>query len=360
MSSEHEHIEFLRAVWERKTPFTFIFLAVNIAMFLLMEYAGSTTDPGTLMTFGVKSNPEINQGEWWRLIMPIFIHIGPLHLFFNSYALWMVGQQVEKLYGSPKFVLLYLATGVAGVLGSYYYNPGTISAGASGAIMGLFGVLFAFGFRYRHSIPPFFKKAVGTGVLPVIVINLIIGFTIPQIDNSAHIAGLVCGALLAAVIPYMMPGAETSSPFKAIQALSLAMVLASFYTVAANYHGSPQGFIDTLNNAQSAFGESTQALSEGKTGDLAALQAQVASAIDQLRDIPSLDVKVDALSADLLKLMEDQYALLQDVAKSGTMTFPHARRLKEHSRRYSEVMEALSEWAGDEGRRYGIQMGKRP
>src|SRR5436189_3428681 len=164
----------------------------------------------TLMAFGVKANGEIARGQWWRFVTPIFIHIGMLHLIFNSYALWIVGPQVEKLYGPARFVILYVLTGIAGVYGSYRYHPDDPSAGASGAIFGLFGVLLVFGIRYRHSIPPAFKRAVGTGVLPVIVLNLIIGFTVKVVDNSAHIGGLLAGAALAALVPFQKPGEDTS------------------------------------------------------------------------------------------------------------------------------------------------------
>src|SRR5213078_1531454 len=197
-----DHLDFLHAIWTRRPMYTYVFFAINIVVFVLMGLAGGSSNEPTLMAFGVKSNAAIAQGQWWRFVTPIFIHIGLLHLFFNSYALWIVGPQVEKSYGGGRFVILYVLTGVAGVYGSYAYHPNTISAGASGAIFGLFGVLLSFGIRYRDSLPPFVKRAVGTGVLPVIVINLIIGLTIPEIDNSAHIAGLLTGMALAAVIPF--------------------------------------------------------------------------------------------------------------------------------------------------------------
>src|SRR5438128_8913535 len=200
-----DHLEFLQAVWTRRPTYTYVFFGLNIVVFVLMALAGGSTNQLTLMAFGVKSNPEIAQGQWWRFVTPIFIHIGMLHLLFNSYALWIVGPQVEKLYGGARFVILYIVTGVAGVVGSYLYRPYGVSAGASGAIFGLFGVLLVFGLRYRHHVPPFFRRAVGTGVLPVIVINLFIGFTIPIIDNSAHIAGLLSGMALAAVVPFERP-----------------------------------------------------------------------------------------------------------------------------------------------------------
>src|ERR1051326_8764119 len=148
---QEDHLEFLHAVWGRRTPFTYFFLALNLLIFVLMALAGSSDE--TLLAFGVKANQEIARGQWWRFVTPIFIHIGLLHIFFNSYALWIVGPQVEKLYGSARFVILYVMTGIAGVAGSYFYHPETVSAGASGAIFGLFGVLVGFGIRYRSAIP---------------------------------------------------------------------------------------------------------------------------------------------------------------------------------------------------------------
>src|SRR5881396_2572513 len=211
-----DHLEFLHAVWTRRTPFTYFFLGLNLLIFVLMALAGGSSTE-TLMAFGVKANGEIARGQWWRFVTPIFIHIGMLHLFFNSYALWMVGPQVEKLYGGARFVILYVVTGVAGVFGSYFYHPQSISAGASGAIFGLFGVLLVFGIRYRKSIPPFFKRAVGTGILPIILINLVIGFSVPAIDNAAHISGLLAGAVLAGLVPFQRPAEETPSIFKLAQ-----------------------------------------------------------------------------------------------------------------------------------------------
>ena len=232
-----DHLEFLRAVWTRRATYTYVFFGLNIAVFLLMALAGGSTNEPTLMAFGVKANRAITNGQWWRFVTPIFLHIGWLHLIFNSYALWIVGPQVEKLYGSARFVILYVVTGVAGVFGSYIFHPYSESAGASGAIFGLFGVLLVFGIRYRSAIPPFFKRAVGTGVLPVIVINLIIGLTIPGIDNSAHIGGLLAGALLAAVVPFQKPGAETAPVFRTVQVALLALVGVCFFSVAKYYDG---------------------------------------------------------------------------------------------------------------------------
>jgi rhomboid protease GluP len=371
-----DHLEFLHAVWSRRPLFTYIFLGANIAIFLLMALAGGSTNESTLMAFGVKSNPEIARGEWWRFITPIFIHIGMLHLFFNSYALWIVGPQVEKLYGAARFVILYVLTGVAGVYASYFYHPQSVSAGASGAIFGLFGVLLVFGVRYRNSIPPFFKRAVGTGVLPVIVINLIIGFTIPAIDNSAHLGGLLAGAALATLVPFQKPGAETPGIFRTVQMVLLAAIVVSFYAVAKNYDGphfsvrnlrrsftqilttgsTSQDFIDAINSAQNTFEASARELESRKTDHIGSLKADTAKAIDRLRKIPSLASNVDEIMSALLRVMQDQYELIQDVERADTVTFAHGRRLRENVRAFDEIMAQFSKWVETDGRRFGIEM----
>src|SRR5262245_48808138 len=112
---QEDHIDFLQAVWARRPLYTYIFFGFNLLIFVLMAFAGGSTNEPALMAFGVKANTAIAHGEWWRFVTPIFIHIGMLHLFFNSYALWVVGPQIEKLYGGPRFVIMYVLTGIAGV-----------------------------------------------------------------------------------------------------------------------------------------------------------------------------------------------------------------------------------------------------
>jgi membrane associated rhomboid family serine protease len=375
-----DHLDFMHALWARRTPFTYIFLAVNISIFVVMEFAGGTTNDATLMAFGVKSNAEIDRGEVWRLLTPVFIHIGLLHLFFNSYALWMVGPQVEKLYGSARFVLLYALTGVAGVLGSYFYHPDVVSAGASGAIFGLFGVLAVFGLKYRKTIPPFFKRAVGAGVLPVIAINLVIGFSIPAIDNAAHISGLAAGGLLAFLLRFQEPGAQPTRLLTAAQLAVLLAVSASFYEVATNYDGpslsfqnlsrgwghlagmrsSSQEFIEAVNTAQQTFRVSADQLDEGNVKDLESLKTATAAAIDALEGVPSLGAEPDRLTSKLLRLMEDHYQLITDIERAGTMTFAHNQRLKGNTGEFRDLTRDFSGWIERDGRKFGIQMGKRP
>jgi rhomboid protease GluP len=288
----------------------------------------------------------------------------------------MVGPQVERLYGRARFVILYVLTGVGGVVGSYLYHPEYKSAGASGAIFGLFGVLLVFGIRYRQSIPPEFKRAVGTGVLPIIVINLIIGFTIPAIDNSAHIGGLIAGALLAALVPFEKPREETSPGFKFLQTTLLALIAVSFFFVAKNYDGphlsvrnigrnmsllptagsAADEFVDALNDSRKTFELSVDILGSGRTDQLTYLKRDLGKSMDRLRKIPSLDAKTDELSSSLARVLQEQYELAENIERSGTVTFGHNLQLKENVRAYRDVMMEISEWIQKNGSRFGIQM----
>ena len=134
----------------------------------------------------------IRGGEFFRLLTGTFIHISPWHLFANLYALYIIGNQIENFYGKKKFIVIYLVSAIAGSLLSIcmYDTP---SIGASGAIFGLLGSLLYFGYHYRV----YFGSVIINKVLPVIIFNLIIGFTVDKIDNFAHIGGLIGGILIS-------------------------------------------------------------------------------------------------------------------------------------------------------------------
>jgi rhomboid protease GluP len=218
---------FARAYFSRTSPLTYGILGFNILVYLLMSVTSGGNfvenlvygvEPATLIAFGAKTNELLwDRGEWFRLLTPLFIHGGMVHIISNSYALWIVGPQVERLYGSARFLLIYLLAGIGGVVGSFAgsamlgRDPRVPSVGASGSIFGLFGVLAAFGYKYRHELPPAFRRAFGSGIFPVIAINLFIGFSIPVIDNGAHLGGLIAGGLLTLLVPYIAPGQERVS-----------------------------------------------------------------------------------------------------------------------------------------------------
>jgi rhomboid protease GluP len=210
---------FASILTQRANPITVVILAANVALFVAMSLAAGI-DPDTLeytdalLNYGAMVPQLIEAGEYWRLLTPIFLHVGWLHLLVNSYSLWVIGPQVERLYGSVRFLVLYVVTGVAGVAASAAYTQSLMSAGASGAILGLVGVLLVFGIRYRSELPGVFKHYFGpAGLLPTILLNLYITFTVPMIDKAAHLAGLSAGCVLALAIPYSPPGERHTPAF---------------------------------------------------------------------------------------------------------------------------------------------------
>jgi rhomboid protease GluP len=187
-----------KAIFHSGIPFiTYILIAIQVVVFMLMELKGGSTDSSTLINFGAKFNPLILEGEWWRFFTPMFLHIGFLHLLMNSMALYYLGPLVERIYGNVRFVFLYLFAGFVGVLASFLFSA-NLSAGASGAIFGCFGALLYFGVVF----PRLFIRSLGFNILIVLAINLVFGFTIPGIDNAGHIGGLLGGFAAAGILRF--------------------------------------------------------------------------------------------------------------------------------------------------------------
>ncbi|MFC0269997.1 rhomboid family intramembrane serine protease [Metabacillus herbersteinensis] len=196
LSYSNQRVKEERKVFEYGKPlFTYFFIGLQVFMFLLLEFYGGSTNTETLVQFGAKFNPLIAEGEWWRFFTPIVLHIGMLHLFMNSLALLYVGSAVEKIYGSTRFLVIYLLAGVAGTIASFAFSP-SVSAGASGAIFGCFGALLYLGIV----LPKLFFRTLGSNILVVVGINLALGFVIPGIDNAGHLGGLIGGFLAAVVV----------------------------------------------------------------------------------------------------------------------------------------------------------------
>ena len=173
---------------------TYVLLAINVLAWLAMSLMGGSTNPYTLILFGAKYNPLIAAGQVWRLLTSCFLHIGLVHLAFNSYALWVLGNDVERRFGYARFLALYLLAGVSGSVASFLAND-SLSAGASGAIFGLIGAITIYFIVYRQQFGRWGRRRL-VNLGGVIALNLFFGLTNPSIDNLAHIGGLLAGALL--------------------------------------------------------------------------------------------------------------------------------------------------------------------
>src|SRR5690554_2530194 len=197
----------LGAVLKTPTPLTKILVVTNVLIWVVAFFWGDTLGIRTpyfnnaqLVLFsGMKVNELVAAGEWWRLVSSQFVHLDVMHIAFNAYGLYVLGPMVERFYGWKRFLTLYLASGTAGALASYYFVSAP-SGGASGAIYGLVGVLLVFGVKYRHELPKRVSKALTMGMLPWVAFSIGIGFldSLPM-DNGAHLGGLFAGGFLVLI-----------------------------------------------------------------------------------------------------------------------------------------------------------------
>jgi rhomboid protease GluP len=227
----------------RKIIFTYIILGINILLFIAMSVSGGSTNTNTLIRFGGKFAPLIWEGQWWRLITSIFLHIGIAHLAFNSYALYSIGRVAESLYGTWKFLFIYLLAGLWGSIASTIWGFEHISAGASGAIFGLAGSLLYFGLR----TPGVLSGKFGTNLIVIIVFNIFYGFINVRTDNYAHLGGLLGGFIAAALLGLLW---ERISAKRFVGILVFLLIsLGSAYFMVVPPEGSWQSFYIKGENA---------------------------------------------------------------------------------------------------------------
>jgi rhomboid protease GluP len=180
----------------KKTYFTYIIMGLCVLMFLLTYILGNgSEDIYTLLLFGANNLALVKAGQIYRLVACAFLHAGILHLLVNMYSLYIIGPQVESYIGKWKFLAIYLVSAISGSLMSLVFGT-SVSVGASGAIFGLLGSLLYFGYHYRL----YLSNALKTQIIPIIVLNLFIGFMSTNIDNGAHIGGLVGGYLVTVAL----------------------------------------------------------------------------------------------------------------------------------------------------------------
>jgi rhomboid protease GluP len=182
-----------------RTPVTYALIAINVAVFAAMAWAGAgLLEPNPLVHIAWGSNlvPVTVDGEWWRLGTSMFLHFGMIHMLVNMWVLYANGRLVERMFGSARFLILYLAAGLCGSMASAGWNPAVNSAGASGAIFGVLGGLGAFLVAKRCRVPSEVVRAQSKSVAVFVLFNVINGLAHQGIDNAAHFGGLVGGFLV--------------------------------------------------------------------------------------------------------------------------------------------------------------------
>ena len=176
-------------ILEPKKPYVTIGILIFLwLIFIIYELGGGSFLVNNFVLFG----DWVREGEIYRLLTGTFLHADLIHILCNSYALYIVGSMVEGYFGKEKYAIIYLVSAITGSLLSIAMSD-IPSVGASGAIFGLLGALLYFGYHYRV----YFGSVILSKIIPVIIINLSIGFMVSGIDNFAHIGGLIGGFLIS-------------------------------------------------------------------------------------------------------------------------------------------------------------------
>ena len=213
-----------------------IIINLNIVVFILMVSSGvdiMLPDTESLIAWGANFRPATLGGEWWRLLSSCFLHIGIIHLLMNLYALMYIGMQLEPLLGKRRFLAAYILTGIAGSVNSLYWHEFTVSAGASGAIFGMYGVFLAM--LTTNLIEKAARQTMLTSIAIFVGYNLLNGIR-GGIDNAAHIGGLISGV----VIGYTFYPSLVKPYRETLRYVTLTVITAAVFSYAfVIYHNTP-------------------------------------------------------------------------------------------------------------------------
>lgn len=237
----------LSGIFSGPAPVTSLLLGANILMFGVSWFASVTAgansglgslwgmNPEILRRLGWVYGPSILDGEWYRLVTGMFLHGGVIHIGVNMMSLMNIGPAVEEVYGSAKYLFLYVTTGVLGFAVSAF-NPLHVphpTVGASGALLGLVGVLLAITTKRGGA----YMKALRSQLISSVVMIFAIGIAIPIIDNSAHFGGLAAGFVLGKIFEDRGPmNAKERNLSYALGWIAGLAVLASFVFMALHYN----------------------------------------------------------------------------------------------------------------------------
>jgi membrane associated rhomboid family serine protease len=177
---------------------TYALIAINVLIYVGTSSSGSAlggSQGGSVYTDFALNGPAVAGGDWWRLVTSGFLHYGLLHIALNMYILWWLGRELEPSLGHVRFAAIYFASMLCGSFGALLITPNALTAGASGAIFGLFGAAFMIG-RARGI------DVWANGIGPLILFNLVFSFIVSGVSIGGHIGGLIGGGIAGFVMEY--------------------------------------------------------------------------------------------------------------------------------------------------------------
>jgi rhomboid protease GluP len=347
--------------------FSLIILTINIVLFVLMSVVevrnGGSGDAfikqasgGVLNDFGALVPSLVRAGQWWRLVTFNFLHIGLMHLMFNSSALYSIGPQVEGIFGSQKFVFAYVATGIGSGVASWIFLPSG-TAGASGAIFGLIGLLAVYGYRLGGSL----GRALMKQMLIWAAIGIMFGFFIGA-NNVAHVGGFVAGAALGFLLEPDAPTTATAGARWNATAIACIGLVAVSFVMAGRVYGTEQekgtqratllrryrsayDFAQVIEKARDSLRRSFDL--NGEAGgearkDAVELAGEMRQIASELEKAPTIDDSSTAIKTRLAELMNKR-AKTFDQAVNDSMIASASTADRDA---FAAVFKDYSEWEG--------------
>ena len=304
---------------------TYTIIGLNVLVFAAMVISGvNIISPAgnDLLKWGANYKFYTVTGDWWRLISCVFVHIGIVHLLLNMYALYFIGNYLEPLLGKWKFISGYLCAGVFAGLVSTWWSGDRISAGASGAIFGMYGIFLAL--LTTKVIERETRKAMMQSIVIFVGYNLIYGMK-SGIDNAAHIGGLVSGALIGYVFYFTslrINAKEVAGKIVSAALVAVTVIIAGFYL--SNAQGDEIKFdeaLEKINDVEERAIGGFNRLSNQKSDNDATilLQDSIIPAWQEFRiklnetmslKLEKADVRKRKLLLDYAELREEQARLI--------------------------------------------------
>jgi len=319
-----------------------ILIGINILVFILMVVNGVSfisPDSESLLAWGANFRPMTLDGQWWRLITNCFLHIGILHLLLNMYALMYIGSLLEPYLGTLKYLLAYLLTGIAASMASLWWHDLTVSAGASGAIFGMYGVFLAM--LTTNLIEKEQRKDLLTSIGIFVVFNLLYGAK-GGIDNAAHIGGLISGLLIGyAFIPGLKKPEAKKLQYLTMAAVTIVLLVGSFIV----YRQLPNDILKFDNKIKEVAALEQKALDIYKTLDQLPKEQQLAAIKD--KGIPAWKEGIVLLEQtgklDIPKAIQERNSKLKTYFKHWLSSYELLyKKIAEDTIQYDEELASIN------------------
>jgi membrane associated rhomboid family serine protease len=336
---------------------TIAIIALNVAVFGLMVMTGvSPLNPSAdiVLKWGADYGPLTLNGQWWRPFTSLFLHFGLAHLLFNMVVLANIGRFMETLLGKAAYLILYIVSGLGSAVASLWSHPMVVSAGASGAIFGLYGGLLAFLLRHRNSISPAALNSLSGGALLFVGYNVVYGLFQPTVDLAAHLGGLVTGFLLGLLLvqPFSQEAGAADGRRNAIATL-LGLVLLGVTVIAlpkpSDLSAEVKRMSEMEEKALALYNSSVENWNTNQLTDpqfLGVVEHQILppwrAERESLQKLEGLSKEQTVLTSSLVRYMrarEEAWDLLADGVRTGDTD--QIRRSREKSHEADKLAEQV-------------------